>query len=418
LNKLTQHFREFWPAWTIVFFFAAIPFRRFIELPIAVFFFAFFVLVRDPGHRQRMRELAPFLVPLFLCLWLPILLSAFDSYRPIKTWSVALFYPRFLLAALSIGALLHDPRQRKLALVGVAAVLLFWALDGYIQLLFGRDLFGYELAPDRLGALFGDGLSGYGPMLAMFSPIVLEFVRRRWPPWVFVACLLFLFGAVMIAGMRAGWLAMGLVVLFYLVRLFRTGDANSRRASLLIPFLALVVVGTSYLASDVVRLRVHDSLSPFQDSGASLAAASTWRISIWRAAIDMYQAHPVNGVGARAYSVAYYQFAPEDDVHIALNPAGNGGSFAHNMVLEAMSDTGTIGLLGLLLAYALAWRAWRNSTAQSREEALAWALPLALFVFPLNSHFSMYGVTVSSILWMLLALWAASWQRQPETVQS
>jgi hypothetical protein len=65
----------------------------------------------------------------------------------------------------------------------MAYVLLFWALDGFVQLLLGFDLFGIPMHEDRLNALFFSRYQFYGPVLAMLSPLLLEFARRRWAPW-------------------------------------------------------------------------------------------------------------------------------------------------------------------------------------------------------------------------------------------
>ena len=76
-----------------------------------------------------------------------------------------------------------------------------------------------------------------------------------------------------------------------------------------------------------------------------------------------------------------------------------------------MADTGTIGLLGLILGFVLAWRAWRQMTPPDRQEAFPYVVALVLILFPLNSHFAVYGTYVSSLVWVLLGLWGASWRR-------
>ncbi len=42
------------------------------------------------------------------------------------------------------------------------------------------------------------------------------------------------------------------------------------------------------------------------------------------------------------------EYAEPDDIHIRKSGGKSGATHAHNVVLEVMSDTGTIGLLGLL----------------------------------------------------------------------
>jgi O-antigen ligase len=122
----------------------------------------------------------------------------------------------------------------------------------------------------------------------------------------------------------------------------------------------------------------------------------------------MYRHHPVNGVGVRAFPVAYMQYAASDDVHVAKSGGVSGATHAHNVILEVMSDTGSIGLLGLVLALVLAMRHWKRTTPAQRQDAFPFLLAVVLILFPLNSHFSVYGTYTSSLVWFLVGLWAAS----------
>jgi hypothetical protein len=46
-------------------------------------------------------------------------------------------------------------------------------------------------------------------------------------------------------------------------------------------------------------------------------------------------------------------------------------------------------------------------TPVRRNEAFPFALALALVLFPLNSHFALFGTYLSSLIWVLFGLWAA-----------
>ena len=117
-------------------------------------------------------------------------------------------------------------------------MLLFWALDGFVQLFLGADLFGIAMHPDRLNAMFIRQYQFFGPTLAMLSPLLLEYARRRWPTWAWMASFGLILGAVMIAGMRSGWLIMGVVLLVYLVQMLNRENRQLRIATVAIPVLA------------------------------------------------------------------------------------------------------------------------------------------------------------------------------------
>jgi hypothetical protein len=61
----------------------------------------------------------------------------------------------------------------------------------------------------------------------------------------------------------------------------------------------------------------------------------------------------------------------------------------------------------------LAWRYWRSMPPESRQEAFPYALALVLVLFPLNTHFAIYGTYVSSLVWFLAGLWGSAVRREP-----
>jgi O-antigen ligase len=91
----------------------------------------------------------------------------------------------------------------------------------------------------------------------------------------------------------------------------------------------------------------------------------------------------------------------------------SGATHAHNLVLEVMSDTGIIGLAGMVAGFFLVLRFWLGMTPARRNEAFPYALALALVLFPLNSHFALYGTYMSSLIWILFGLWAACIDNKP-----
>lgn len=407
MKLLLKRLQTDWPSWLAVSFFALLPFRRLAEIPLSVFALSLPFLLRNREHRQHIRHVATFVVPVFLCFWIPMVVSSFDSFIPQKSWGSSLAALRFLAAALSMSVLLYADSARWRVIRWSAFLLLFWAVDGFVQLLFGSDLFGIAMHPDRLNAMFIKKYQFYGPTLAMLSPLLLEHARRRWPPWAWVASFSLTLGAVLIAGMRSGWLLMGLVLMVYVWLMFWRDNQGLRKVSLSIPVVAVTVIIASYLVSPLFQARLDQSLVLQKGTDAALDAASTYRMPIFRTSLVMYENHPVNGVGVRAYPAAYMEYAGEDDFHIRNSGGVSGAIHAHNLVLEVMADTGTIGLIGLLAGCVLVIRLWRGMTPAGRIESFPFVLSMALMLFPLNSHFALYGTYMSSLIWILFGLWAA-----------
>ena len=314
-----------------------------------------------------------------------------------------------------MSVLLSKASDRERVLRWTAWLLLFWAADAFIQLLFGRDLFGIAMHPDRLNALFIKKYQFFGPTLAMLSPLVLEHARREWRPWAWAASFALILGAVMIAGMRAGWLTMAFVLATYMVLMLKRENRELRRTIFTIPALAVIVLSVSYFASPLFQERVNVISDLTSGSEIAADASSMERIPIFTTALKMYQAHPVNGVGVRAFPRAYMEYAEPDDIHIRKSGGKSGATHAHNVVLEIMSDTGTLGLIGLLCAMGFLWVHQRKTTPAERQDAFPFALAVILILFPFNSHFAIYGTYTSSLIWFLVGLWGASYRLRSGT---
>jgi O-antigen ligase len=315
---------------------------------------------------------------------------------------------RYLAAALAMSVLLSAPSARERVLRWTAYLLLFWAVDAFIQLYSGHDLFGIAMHPDRLNALFIKRYQFFGPTLAMLSPLVLEHARRQWRPWAWAVSFAMILGAVMIAGMRAGWLTMALVLTTYMVLMVKRENRELRRTIFTIPALAVIVLAISYFSSPLFQQRIDMAHAFMTGSEISIDASSMERIPIFKNALKMYREHPVNGVGIRAFPKAYMDYAEPDDIHIRKSGGISGAKHAHNILLEVMADTGTIGLLGLLAAIAFLVYQRRKTSPVERQDAFPFALALVLILFPFNSHFAIYGVYTSSLIWFLVGLWGAS----------
>jgi O-antigen ligase len=408
MTLLMRRFQTEWASWLAVAFIALLPFGRLSEIPLSAFAISLAFLARTDENRARIRSASFFVLPVFLCFWIPIMLSSLDSMDPQKSWVQSLASLRFLAAALAMSLLLSASSARERVIRWTAFLLLFWAVDAFVQLFFGRDLLGITMHPDRLNALFVKNYQFFGPTLAILSPLVLEHARRQWRPWAWAVSFALILGAVMIAGMRAGWLIMALVLATYMVLMLKRENRELRRTIFTIPVLAVIVIAISYFASPLFQQRLDVTRAFTAGVEMSGDVSSMERVPIFKAALKMYREHPVNGVGVRAFPSAYMVYAEPGDVHIEKSGGKSGALHAHNLVLEVMSDTGTIGLLGLLAAIGFIWVHNRRITPVERQDAFPFALAVVLVMFPLNSHFAIYGTYTSSLIWFLVGLWGAS----------
>lgn len=380
-------------AWS---FLLLLPFGRSSELPVFIMAILGGVLIWKHGKQAVWTNGAKTFSLLFLCIWVPIALSVPDSLWFKKSLSTALTYPRIYFAGIYLIWMLRENLAQQRLLKLSAWLLLFWVVDALIQAVVGHNLLGYAY-PDRLNGIFGPTNWKLGLTLAMLSPIVWEYVARHGAKWQLAAAWLGTAAVVLLASNRESWIVFALVTVMWVWVYARRLGFNP--AKLLGPIaLAAVLAGVgAYQVNPKFAQRVNQSVTAQGFSYESLNTASSLRIQIWDNAIKVLEQHPVNGAGVRAFRYAYPQFAEEGDIFIS--PDGKTGViYAHQLLLEVGSETGVIGLAGLLMFFVILIRAGRGLS----DHPLAWVTWLGAFawLFPINTHTAVY-----SAYWSLLIVW-------------
>jgi hypothetical protein len=384
-------------AWS---FLLLLPFGRSSELPVFIMAILGGVLIWKQGKQAVWQGGAKTFSLLFLCIWIPIALSVPDSLWFKKSLSTALTYPRIYLAGIYLIWMLREDLARQRLLKLSAWLLLFWVVDALIQAAVGYDLLGYAY-PDRLNGLFGPHNWKLGLTLAMLSPIVWEYVSRQGAKWQLAVAWLGTAGVVLLASNRQSWIVFALATLIW-------GWAYAKRlglhpARLMLPLIlvaGLAGVG-AYQTNPKFSQRIDQSMAVLDFSYEGLDKASSLRMHLWRNALTVMENHPVNGAGVRSYRYAYAQYAEVDDPYV--NPDGTGMAYAHQLMLEVGSETGTIGLVGILAFFVIFIRArWKLEP----EDSLSWVAWLGAFVwlFPVNAHTAIYSAYWSLLLGWVLAV--------------
>lgn len=350
-----------------------------------------------------------------LLLWLlaayvaAALFSAFDAIVPGKSWETVAGLLRYVPLGLYASFAIRRQSKLEAMYMAVAGVLAWWCADAWLQAFTGWSLGGHAQA-ERISGIFGATNLKLGPTLAVLSPFALWAARRRWGrPGLLLAVLLVL-GPVLLAGSRAAWLCYVLVMLGFAWREART----PLRFIGLGAACTLLLAGAALLAwhsSPRFHDRMQRTLLILHDTSRSVNTALSGRLDIWHTSIEMIKAHPFNGVGVRDFRYAYPHYAPANDHFVVSSEAcgvGQGACYAHQLVLEILTDTGTLGLLLWLAAVGLALRAWRRVGAAARARAFPVSLALGVMLFPLNTHLAFYSAWWGLLFAWLLGLWCAA----------
>jgi O-antigen ligase len=397
--------QRLWPALLVLSVLALLPVGQAFEAPVAsaaalglVFAWRMrHVLRRDPGVRLA--------IVLFACYWLAALISAPAAIAPGKTWSTVAVLLRFLPFVLFAALLLRDSALWPRIECAVAAVVVLWLLDAWVQIFTGYSIAG-AMEAERLSGIFGAGNLKLGPVLAVLSPFVLAVARDRYGGRGLVVAAVFMLMPILLAGSRAAWLMYALVVA---VLLWEQTRAPLRFAAW--GLAAIIVVGLAAWSADhdspAFASRVQRTLLMLRGTPSAIDEASAGRLRIWSTAGRMIAAHPVAGVGVRGFRYAYPQYAKAGDAFVEAN-ADEGAMHAHQLALEVLSETGFVGMLLWITGAFAAIRAWRRADAGARRRAFAPGLALAVMCFPLNTHLAFYSAWWGSLFWWLLALYVAA----------
>ncbi len=339
-----------------------------------------------------------------------MLLSVPDSYDLKKSGGTVLVFIRFYLAGLLIIWAMSKPGQVSLLSRLLAGLTGLWVIDALFQAAVGQDLFGYTQASSRLNGIFGEDGLKLGNALPVLAPFLLLALRTK-PALMLLAAVLT--GAVVIlAGSRGGWVSFGLVCIWLVLSETRRRDVAFWKVGVVVALTGLA--GTlAVLETPSAKQRLDQTLLLFSGDEAKIDQALSFRLTLWKDAFAMAETHSVNGVGVRAFRYAYPKFAQSDDPFVKYkNNRGElirptGAFYAHQIVLEVITETGLIGLAGLGFFYSLLVRHWYLASRERKVMALPFAMAALAWLFPFNTHPAFYSSQWSVLVWLVIAILCA-----------
>ncbi len=357
---------------------------------------------REPQSIYRDRTQRVLLL-LFLCLWLPQLVSLVGAVNLERSARIALLYPLYLFCGIFILRELGRPGNLTRLSLALLLIVVFWCVDALVQYATGTNLLGYPYQDGMLSGMFYPKLR-LGIILAVLVPIALETAnnvnrdnvnRDSLYPWL----LLIPFTVVVVlSGRRSAWLMLLIGLSAYLPLVFISLSSRARYIIAGALCVAVVLVGTVFYKSPDINRRIV-LLTGILGSEYQAERATSMRTPIWDTAGNMFRDNWLNGVGPRGFRYAYRDYAEDDNYFVRQGQDGQ--THPHLVFLEIAVETGVIGLIGFILFYLVILRYWwrgRHSTING-----AWTAALLAATFPLNAHLAFYGSYWSGFLWLLIA---------------
>ena len=354
-------------------------------------------------HTIRRDRSLQVLLFLFLCLWLPQLISLIGAVNPARSAKIVSLYPLYLFCGLFIVRELARPGNLSRLSLALLFVVIFWCVDALIQYATGANLLGYPYQDGMLSGMFYPKLR-LGIVVAVLVPVALETVRNVNRDSLYPWLLLIPFTVVvLLSGRRSAWLMLIISLSAYLPLVLLSLSSRARYIISAALCVAVLLVSWIYFKSPDINRRIVLLTGMFSSEYIAEQATSR-RTPIWDTAYKMFQDNWLNGVGPRGFRYAYKTYADEDNYFVRQGQEGQ--THPHLVFLEIAVETGVIGVVGFLLFYFTLLRYWwrgRHSTITG-----AWTAALLAGTFPFNAHLAFYGSYWSGYLWLLIACTVAA----------
>ena len=409
--------KEYWPMILILLAIIGFVSKAFYNYPLAIMaIIGFYRFVLSPKSIWEDKILKTFIV-LFLCLWVPLLVSFFDAVNPLRSSQTIFPYLRFLFAGLFIiQELSKNDNHFNVFINCIFFIVIFWCIDASIQFFVGFNLLGFPYTTSEITGMFYPR-NTISHVCAILSPIYFLAIfkntnKNKWF-WLSIIPLFFI---VLISGRRAAWLMLALCSFGFLVCIYFSSKNKFKISNtiLLIGLITTCVLTATITLHQPTKERVTITLDLFSSDYEKINSATAVRLPIWRTAYSIFKEHPINGIGPRGFRYIYHDYAKSDDIFIISKSNRLNYLFSKNLppthphllILEILAEAGVIGLVGFLLLFYLLIKSIRY-TANSFN-GFVFLVPVVVAIFPFNAHMAFYGSVWSSMIWLLIAFYASA----------
>lgn len=312
-------------------------------------------------------------------------LSAWHSPAPELAWPAAAMVATFILVFWSV-------QQQPLAPHGSPSEAAhYWVMGTLILASMGLGFFMEDSTIVRTPFL---GKNGIGTLLAMALPVA-QLVAIGGPHQV-LGWVTAMVGAValFLSFSQGGWIG---AVTAQAVMLAAGTPRMRRHVVTLVLVVALVVA----LAASILWMARPPAFGVLLSRIDPTSSSKTERIYIWEGSWRMFLEHPWFGVGLGAFSRVY----PDYRVSAAHEP---NVSFAHNLLLNLLAETGVPGLAAFIAILATWLRQARKRLLQASPEEHEWVAVLLAALTALLTHQlfdgTMWSLHIGVGFWFLGAM--------------
>lgn len=404
--------------WLIVAFVFALPLGKGFEVPLTLMAFGGIALLFKDGRAIWRHHSIRWLLLLFACIWLPLVIALPDAVYFDRAARTAIAFVRFPLVGVFALYALRDESARHKLFIALAVVLSLWIADAVLQAVIGRNMFGFPPINGRISGVFYPKLR-FGLVLATLAPIYFEVIRRlasRSSSWYWL--MLAPYSAViLLAGSRTSWGMYAVAMAGFAVFLYIKARPLQLGRVILIFLLGTAPIVLLVSTYSPLQNRLHTTAGLFSGNYEKADIATGIRFPIWKTGVRIAKDHWLNGIGARGFRYIYPQYATPDDFYMKINST-SGPTHPHLIILEVLVETGVIGLLGFMAFMILMLRRTWQEVRAGNTYAVPLGLSVIVAVLPINAGIAFYGSILSALVWWLLAIYCATLVCIPTSTKS
>ena len=326
---------------------------------------------------------------LFACIALPGLISLLFSVNLDRGISAVFRFAAYALAAWVVLSVKIEDGDAKRIMSFLGILLVAWAVDGFVQLLTGVSLLGDPLVElGEEGAIVTGSLQlGYGATLAILSPFFLEALRRAGGMGVGILSLP-VYAAIVMSGHQSSAVLALIGLAGWTMLALRNKEVGAKRQI------------TGFVISAIVGLLLGVYLSVVTGQVSTLAEAPPryqsflYQSQLWELSWQAFMDHWLTGVGMRGFGT--YALATDASTIPGLAETWH----SHLTILEVISETGLVGLIGYGLLLRWLW----GYVQDERMHVAVAGLTALLAVFPVGTAVGMYSYIGGNLIFLTFTL--------------
>ena len=340
---------------------------------------------------------------LFACIALPGLISLLFSVNLDRGISAVFRFAAYALAAWVVLSVKIEEGDAKRIMSFLGILLVAWAVDGFVQLLTGVSLLGDPLVElGEEGAIVTGSLQlGYGATLAILSPFFLEALRRAGGMGVGILSLP-VYAAIVMSGHQSSAVLALIGLAGWAMLALRNKEVGAKRQV------------TGFVISAIIGLLLGVYLSVVTGQVSTLAEAPAryqsflYQSQLWELSWQAFKDHWFTGVGMRGFGT--YALATDTSAIPGLAETWH----SHLTILEVISETGLVGLIGYGLLLRWLW----GYVQDERIHVAVAGLTALLAVFPLGTAVGMYSYIGGNLIFLTFTLLIALDRDCPQVTET